>query len=194
LIAFTANVHANYQLGRDYGSLSRPLPVKQDGVVDVIEIFWYGCGHCFNLAPVVSKWAKEKDSSVNFQKMPVTWGPVHQLHAKLFYTIEALGIGENGHSAVFTAIHKEGNFLASEAAIIDFLEKLGMEKSETIKYMNSFSVRQKVKRAIEITKQFKVTATPMMFVDGQYRVEAKGGSSKMLKVVDHVIEIQKPIS
>jgi len=194
LIAFTANVHANYQLGRDYGSLSRPLPVKQDGVVDVIEIFWYGCGHCFNLAPVVSKWAKEKDSSVNFQKMPVTWGPVHQLHAKLFYTIEALGIGENGHSAVFTAIHKEGNFLASEAAIIDFLEKLGMEKSETIKYMNSFSVRQKVKRAIEITKQFKVTATPMMFVDGQYRVEAKGGSSKMLKVVDHIIEIQKPIS
>ncbi len=194
MIAFTANVHANYQLGRDYGSLSRPLPVKQDGVVDVIEIFWYGCGHCFNLAPVVSKWAKEKDSSVNFQKMPVTWGPVHQLHAKLFYTIEALGIGENGHSAVFTAIHKEGNFLASEAAIIDFLEKLGMEKSETIKYMNSFSVRQKVKRAIEITKQFKVTATPMMFVDGQYRVEAKGGSSKMLKVVDHVIEIQKPIS
>tara|TARA_Y100001970_G_scaffold207475_1_gene252785 strand:- start:18610 stop:19248 length:639 start_codon:yes stop_codon:yes gene_type:complete len=194
LIAFTVNIQANYQLGRDYGSLSRPLPVKQDGVVDVIEIFWYGCGHCFNLAPVVSKWAKEKDSSVNFQKMPVTWGPVHQLHAKLFYTIEALGIGENGHSAVFTAIHKEGNFLASEAAIIDFLEKLGMEKSETIKYMNSFSVRQKVKRAIEITKQFKVTATPMMFVDGQYRVEAKGGSSKMLKVVDHVIEIQKPIS
>ena len=194
LIAFTANVQANYKLGRDYGSLSKPLPIKQDGVVDVIEIFWYGCGHCFNLAPVVSNWAKQKDSSVNYQKMPVTWGPVHQLHAKLFYTIEALGIAETGHSAVFTVIHKEGNFLASEAAIIDFLEKLGINKSEAIKYMNSFSVRQKVKRAIEITKQFKVTATPMMFVDGQYRVEAKGGSSKMLKVVDHVIEVQKPIS
>ena len=194
LIAFTANVQANYKLGRDYGSLSKPLPIKQDGVVDVIEIFWYGCGHCFNLAPVVSNWAKQKDSSVNYQKMPVTWGPVHQLHAKLFYTIEALGIAETGHSAVFTAIHKEGNFFASEAAIINFLEKLGINKSETIKYMNSFSVRQKVKRAIEITKQFKVTATPMMFVDGQYRVEAKGGSSKMLKVVDHVIEVQKPVS
>ena len=89
---------------------------------------------------------------------------------------------------------KEGNFLSSDGAILDFLEKLGMDRSETIKYMNSFSVRQKVKRAIEISKQFKVTATPMMFVDGQYRVEAKGGSSKMLKVVDHVIELQKPIS
>ena len=194
LIILSGNTQANYKLGKDFGSLARPLPVKQDGVVEVIEVFWYGCGHWFNLAPAVSKWSKQKDSSVNFQKMPVTWGPVHQLHAKLFYTIEALGIGETGHTAVFTAIHKEGNFLSSDGAILDFLEKLGMDRSETIKYMNSFSVRQKVKRAIEISKQFKVTATPMMFVDGQYRVEAKGGSSKMLKVVDHVIELQKPIS
>ena len=194
LISFSSNVQANYKLGKDFGSLSRPLPVKEDGVVDVIEVFWYGCGHCFNLSPVVSRWAKQKDSSVNFQKMPVTWGPVHQLHAKLFYTIEALGMGEVGHTAVFQAIHKEGNFLSSEKAIINFLEKLGVETSEITKYMNSFSVKQKVKRAIEISKQFKVTATPMFFVDGQYRVEAKGGSMRMLQVVDHVIELQKPFS
>ena len=194
LFIISVSITAEYRLGRDYGSQSRPLPVKEDGVVDVVEVFWYGCGHCFNLAPVTAKWAKEQDSSVNYQKMPVTWGPVHQLHAKLFYTIEALGIGDTAHSAVFTAIHKEGNFLASEGAILEFLEKLGMDRSETIKYMNSFSVRQKVKRAIEQSKQFKVTATPMIFVYVQYRIEAKGGHSKMLNVVDHVIELQKPVS
>ena len=69
-----------------------------------------------------------------------------------------------------------------------------MDRSETIKYMNSFSVRQKVKRATELSKQFKVTATPMIFIDGRYRIEAKGGHSKMLKVVDHVIALQKPVS
>ena len=194
LLIISISVAAEYRLGRDYGSLSRPLPVKEDGVVDVVEVFLYGCGHCFNLAPITAKWAKEQDSTVNYQKMPVTWGPVHQLHAKLFYTIEALGICDTAHSAVFTAMHKEGNFLTSEGAILEFLEKLGTDRSETIKYMNSFSVRQKVKRAIELSKQFKVTATPMIFVDGKYRIEAKGGHSKMLKVVDHVIEIQKPVS
>jgi thiol:disulfide interchange protein DsbA len=194
LLIISVSVASEYRLGRDYGSLSRPLPVKQDGVVDVVEVFWYGCGHCYNLAPAVSRWAKQQDSSVNYQKMPVTWGPVHQLHAKLFYTIEALGVGDIAHSAVFTAIHKEGNFLASEGAILKFLEKLGMDRSETIKYMNSFSVRQKVKRATELSKQFKVTATPMIFIDGRYRIEAKGGHSKMLKVVDHVIALQKPVS
>jgi hypothetical protein len=34
----------------------------------------------------------------------------------------------------------------------------------------------------------------MIFVDGQYRIEAKGSHAQMLKVVDHVIELQKPIS
>ena len=194
LLIISVSVASEYKLGRDYGSLSRPLPVKEDGVVYVVEVFWYGCGHCFNLAPITAKWSKQQDSSVNYQKMPVTWGPIHQLHAKLFYTIEALGIGDTAHSAVFTAMHKEGNFLGSEGAILEFLEKLGVDESETIKYMNSFAVRQRVKRAIELSKQFKVTATPMIFVEGQYRIEAKGGHTKMLKVVDHVIEIQKPIS
>jgi len=50
LLLFSAlSVHAEYKLGRDYGSISRPLPVKQDGVVEVLEVFWYGCGHCYNL-------------------------------------------------------------------------------------------------------------------------------------------------
>jgi len=194
LLITSVSAAPEYRLGRDYGSLSNPLPVKEDGVVDVVEVFWYGCGHCFNLAPITAKWANQQDSSVNSKKMPVTWSSRHQLHAKLFYTIEALGIGDTAHTAVFTAMHKEGNFLASEGAILEFLEKLGMDKSEIIKYMNSFSVRQKVKRAIEVSKRFKVTATPMIFVDGRYRIEAKGGHSKMLKVVDHVIELQKPAS
>jgi thiol:disulfide interchange protein DsbA len=194
LLIISVSVASEYRLGRDYGFLSNPLPVKEDGVVDVVEVFWYGCGHCYNLAPVVSKWVKQQDSSVNFKKMPVTWTSRHQLHAKLFYTIEALGIGDTAHTAVFTAMHKEGNSLASDSAILEFLEKLGMDRSETIKYMNSFSVRQKVYRAIELTKKFKVTATPMIFVDGQYRIEAKGGPTKMFKVVDHVIALQKPVS
>ena len=181
-------------LGRDYSLLESPLPIKKDGNVEVLEIFWYGCGHCYSMESKLKAWNKTAPEYVKFKKMPVTWGPIHQLHAKLFYTIEALQMSDTAHSAVFSAIHKEGNSLASDNAIIDFLEKLGAEKSEIIKYMNSFSVRQKVKRAIEISKQFKVIRTPMMFVDGKYRVEAKGGTSKMLRVVDHIIEIQKPIS
>ena len=50
-------------------------------------------------------------------------GSCSSTSCKTFYTIEALGIAETAHSAVFTAIHKEGNFLASEGVIIRLLEK-----------------------------------------------------------------------
>ena len=194
LIAFSSNIQANYKLGKDFGSLSRPLPVKEDGVVDVIEVFWYGCGHCFNLAPVVSRWSKQKDSTVNFQKMPVTWGPVHQLHAKLYYTIEALKLGDTAHSAVFTAIHKEGNRLSSEKSILAFLSKIGVQEDEAFKQMNSFSVNQKVKRSIELSRRLKVPAVPIMYVDGKYLVQVKRSTGEMFKTVDYLINIEKPNS
>ena len=195
ILLFSAlGANAEFRLGKDYGTISKPLPVKQDGVVEVLEIFWYGCGHCYNLEPVIANWSKKKDSSVKLTKMPVTWGPAHQLHAKLFYTIEALGIGDKGHAAVFTSIHKESNYLASDEAVLTFLETFNFDRAEIKKQMNSFSVKQKVKRAVEISRQLKVTAVPMLFIDGQYKIEAKRSHSEMLEVADYVIELQKPVS
>jgi len=59
LLFSTLEANAEFRLGKDYGTISRPLPVKQDGVVEVLEIFWYGCGHCYNLEPVISNWSKK---------------------------------------------------------------------------------------------------------------------------------------
>ena len=126
--------------------------------------------------------------------MPVAWGPIHQLHAKLFYTIEALDLGNNGHSAVFNAIHKEGNYLTSDNAIIDFLASLGVEEDDVLKQMNSFSVKQKVKRSIELSKKLKVNGVPMMFVDGTFKVLAQRNHNDMLDIIDYLIKIQKPNS
>jgi len=188
------NSFAQYQAGRDYERISSPLPIKQDGKVEVIEAFWYGCGHCYSFEPVINKWKKELNDDVKFAKLPVGWGPMHQLHATLYYTIEALKIGETGHGAVFTAIHKEGNYLSSEKSILEFLSKLGISEQEAYKQMNSFSVKQKVKRSIELSRKLKVSAVPMMFVDGKYKIQVKGSTSKMLDTVDYLVNIEKPNS
>jgi len=192
LILFTSlALNAAPRLGTDFGMLDSPIPVKKDGKVEVVEAFWYGCGHCYSFEPTIERWSANLSDDVVFSKLPVTWGPFHQTHAKLFYTIEALGLGEAGHRAVFTAIHKEGNSLGSDSAIISFLQKLGATKEDIVRQMNSFFVRQKTKRAIELTRQLKVTSVPMMFVDGKYRVEAQRSNDYMLEIVDHLVGLQK---
>lgn len=194
LALFAISVSAEYKLGKDYRLVDNPMPVKKDGIVEVTESFWYGCAHCYSFEPVINNWKANLGQDTKLIKMPITWGGIHQLHAALYYTIEALKLDPSTHSAVFVTIHKEGNFLQSPKAIEKFLAKFGVAPEVTSQYLNSFSVKQKVNRGIKYAKQVKVTAVPMMIVDGTYIIESKGTFTDMLKVVDYVVELQRPNS
>ena len=194
IIFFSLSTTAEYRLGVDYRLVDNPLPVKRDGIVEVSETFWYGCNACYQFDPVINSWASRQGSDVRLTKMPVTWGGIHQLHASLYYTIEALKLDPSTHAAVFVTIHKEGNFLQNPKAIEDFLKKFGVAPEVSKQYMNSFTVKQMVNRGIKHSRQLKVSSVPMMIVDGKYIIEAKGSYEKILKVVDYVVELQRPNS
>ena len=194
IIFFSLSISSEYRLGVDYRLVDNPLPVKKDGVVEVSETFWYGCNACYQFDPVVNSWAARQGTDVRLTKMPVTWGGIHQLHASLYYTIEALKLDPSTHAAVFVTIHKEGNFLQNPKAIEDFLKKFGVAPEVSKQYMNSFSVTLMVNRSIEHARQLKVSSVPMMIVDGKYIIEPKGSYENILKVVDHVVELQRPNS
>jgi thiol:disulfide interchange protein DsbA len=194
LALFTISANADYKLGKDFRLVDNPMPVKKDGIVEVTESFWYGCAHCYSFEPAINSWKATLGTDTKLIKMPITWGGIHQLHAALYYTIEALKLDPSTHSSVFVTIHKEGNFLQSPKAIQDFLVKFGVAPEVTSQYLNSFTVKQKVNRGIKYAKQVKVTAVPMMIVDGKYVIQSKGSFSEMLKVVEHVVELQRPNS
>ena len=194
IIFFSLSTTAEYRLGVDYRIVDNPLPVKRDGIVEVSETFWYGCNACYQFDPVINSWASRQESDVRLTKMPVTWGGIHQLHASLYYTIEALKLDPSTHAAVFVTIHKEGNFLQNPKAIEDFLKKFGVAPEVSKQYMNSFTVKQMVNRGIKHARQLKVSSVPMMIVDGKYIIEAKGSYENILKVVDYVVELQRPNS
>ena len=175
-------------LGRDYSLLENPLPTKQDGKVEVLEIFWYGCGHCYAMESKIKACNKTTPEYVSFKKMPVTWGPVHRLHAAMFYTIESIGSEQDLHAAVFSTMHNERNILSSEQAVTRFFGKVGVSSSDLSKYLNSFGVKQRVNRAVELTKQLRVDSVPMIIVDGKYKVAARDTA---LQTVDYLVEMQK---
>ena len=194
IAVFAISINADYKLGKDFKLVDNPLPVKVDGVVEVTESFWYGCQHCYSFEPAINSWKAKLGKDTKFTKMPITWGKVHQLHAALYYTIESLNLDPSTHSAVFVSMHKEGNFLQSTEAIQDFLAKFDVAPEITLQYLNSFSIKQKVNRGIKHARQLKVTSVPMIIVDGKYIIEPKRSFSEMLKVVDYVVELQRPNS
>ena len=191
LIAFNTNLQAEYELGKDYQLIDNPLPVRQDGMVEVSEIFWYGCNHCYSFESTINNWDANKPDYVKFSKMPVTWSQIHQLHASLYHTIEALKLGKGAHTAVFTTIHKENNFLGSQRSVVKFLSKLGVDEEKSKQYLNSFAVKQKVSRGIQVSRQLRITSVPMIIVDGKYMIVSKPSRQEMLNVLDYVVELQK---
>ena len=41
-----------------YVELANPVPVAVPGKIEVVELFWYGCPHCYAFEPVINPWVK----------------------------------------------------------------------------------------------------------------------------------------
>jgi thiol:disulfide interchange protein DsbA len=182
---------SQWQEGTNYTVLPNPPAPPVQGKVLVNEIFWYGCGHCYALDPLLESWKLKKPDYVDFVRIPVIWGPVHRQHARLYYTIQALGRGDL-HSSVFDAIHMTGNLLAgrtdeeARALQLAFLKEHGVTEKAFNDAYDSPQVAANLQRAEELTKTYLIGAVPTMIVNGKYStgVSQAGGSGALLTLVD----------
>jgi len=182
---------SQWQAGTNYTVLPNPKPPGAQGKVVVNEIFWYGCGHCYALDPLLASWNAKKPDYVDFVRIPVIWGPVHRQHAKLYYTILALGRGDL-HSSVFDAIHMTGNLLAAgtdeqaRALHLAFLKEHGVTEKAFNDAYDSPQVAANLQRAEELTKAYMIGSVPTMIVNGKYStgVSQAGGSGALLTLVN----------
>jgi len=164
--------------------------------IEVAEIFWYGCPHCFNFEPAINSWAETVPANARFVRIPAVWNPLARLHGRLYYTEEVLarnGKLENAegfHAAVFTEFHRKSNRLTSEDAIQRLFERFGVSRDDFFNVWNSFEVNQKVVTAGDLVKRYNVTGVPAIVVNGKYRTGAgeAGSYAKLIEVVDELIE------
>jgi protein dithiol oxidoreductase (disulfide-forming) len=169
------------------------------GEVEVMEVFWYGCGHCYALEPFIQSWKKNKPAYVKFTAVPVIWGPPHKAHAKLYYTLEALGKEEQLRQKVFDEIHQKGNYLVANDDAQSFKLQLafakanGISEADFTREYNGFAVATKVQRAEEISKRYRVEGVPVMYVGGKYQTDVgmAGGNSQLLQVVNDLAASDK---
>jgi thiol:disulfide interchange protein DsbA len=173
-----------WKAGTHYLPVTPAQPTTAEpGQVEVLEVFWYGCGHCYALDPFLENWKKSKASYVKFVRVPVTWGPVHRAHARLYYTLEALGKLDALHAVTFDEIHKRGNFLVAQDEAqtrrmqVAFAKSQGISEAEFTRAYDSFGVNANLQRAEEITRRYRIEGVPVMFVNGKYQTDvAMGGS------------------
>ena len=179
--------------GQNYVRLASAAPVllpTPDKKVDVVEFFWYGCPHCNAFEPLLDGWAKRLSADVSFRRVHVGFGPVHQVHQKLFYALEETGLLETMHRKVFAAIHQQGKRLVTEPEITAFLKDSGVDAAKVMASFKSFGVDTKATRAKQLTDAYKIDGVPAIGVQGRYYTSGSlnGSNERMLQVVDFLIQ------
>ena len=178
----------DFDEGIEYERVSPPVATHNSGKVEVVEMFWYGCPHCFQFEPHLHKWLKKKPANVDFIRIPATFNPLWKLHARAFYTAEVLGVGEKLNKALFDTYHLARNRLDTEKKIRSLFEKQGVKGSDFNDTFHSFEVETRVARAVDLTQRYGIKGVPTIIVNGKYRTSNKiSGHANMLEVVDFLI-------
>lgn len=172
-----------------YAPVQPPQPTESGGKIEVIEFFWYGCPHCYHLQPMVDAWLKKKPDDVVFKYVPAypseSWGEA----ARIFYTVQAMGMLPQLHDKIFDAIHKDNINLLNQKIRDDWLAKNGVDPAKYEQVSKSFTVASDMARARQMTINYKVDSVPRIIVNGKYYVsgDSAGSPERMFPVVDEVI-------
>ncbi|MBY8928997.1 MULTISPECIES: thiol:disulfide interchange protein DsbA [Pseudomonas] len=177
------------EAGKTYVELTNPVPVSVPGKIEVVELFWYGCPHCYAFEPTINPWAEKLPKDVNFKRIPAMFGGPWDAHGQLFLTLEAMGVEHKVHNAVFNAIQKEGKRLTKPDEMADFVATQGVDKDKFLATFNSFAIQGQIKQAKELAQKYGVQGVPTLIVNGKYRFDlgTAGGPEAVLNVADQLI-------
>lgn len=180
-------VLAQPRSGDDYIPLRVPQSTDAaPGKIEVVEFFWFGCPHCYNLEPTLEQWVKRLPADVQFHRIPAVFNPRWGRDAAIFYAMETLGVEAKLHRSLFDAIHRDHLDTEPGEAFNQWLAKQGLDARKFEETVRSFSVQSKVRRAAQLSVSYGIEGVPALAVHGKYTVPA---SQNMLSIADYLVSM-----
>lgn len=176
--------------GKDYSVLAKPQPTGDSGKIEVLEFFWYGCPHCYNLHPHLKTWLANIPGDVDFHYVPAILRPTWIPAAKIFYAIEALGIDNLLHDKIYDAVHRDRIDLNNESVLFDWIEKQGIDRKKFENTLQSFAVQNQVSRSTQMSRQYQLNGVPTLIINGKYLTSGRMGGSPQdtIKTLDALLD------
>ena len=180
----------DFTAGEDYGELDAPQPTAAGDKVEVIEFFSYGCPHCSNLEPHIVEWAASPAADdVELVRVAVAWNSGMESLSRVYYAAEMAGGTEEADAAVFKLLHVDKPAELTLDTIADVLASHGVDRDAFIQSFQSAEVTERVNKAKEMTKRYRISGVPTLVIDGRYTVGIPHGNDfeRMFEVTDHLV-------
>ena len=192
LAAGTVSAATTFQpkQGVHYKLLQPAQPTEvAPGKVEVVEVFWYACGHCFALEPKLEAWdRKGRPANAQLVLLPATWNNVLKTHARLYYTMQLLG-RKDLHPEIWREINVRRNMLETPEKIEKFFVAHGVKKADFQKAFAGFAIDSKIMKAEDLNRRYRITGTPTVIVNGKYSTDVSmaGGEDQLFQVVNALV-------
>jgi protein dithiol oxidoreductase (disulfide-forming) len=142
-------------------------------------------------------WEKTKPAWIKLRRAPVVWNEVTREDARIYFTLEGLGLVEKLQSEVFRQIHVRNkpftqvrggavDLAATEKAAREFFLANGVSADDFAKHYRTFSTENKLRQAATLTRDYAFVHTPMIAVNGKYQTDIKmaGGAGELFRLVN----------
>ena len=168
-------------------------PVRTGDQIEVLEIFWYGCPHCYALEPYLKKWLKNKPEFVEFVQLPAVLNRSWAFDARVFYTFVALGLMDELHEAYFDAIHQDRRRMKNVEQVASWAKEQGIDPKLILDTFNSFGVDSMLANATQMSGRYEADGVPTIIIDGKYRttVSLAGGHNEIIDLINYLAQRAK---
>ncbi|WP_327074782.1 thiol:disulfide interchange protein DsbA/DsbL [Kitasatospora purpeofusca] len=189
-----AVTHQPPREGAQYVRLDHPQPVRESARTEAIEFFWYDCGHSQQLEQPLQAWTERHRADVDLRRVPAIWQgsreeTAQRGHARLYYTLERLGLVERLQAAAFRAVHTNEQDVTTEDTATDWALRQGVDQQAFREAYRSEDTLRAVDEAAALFVRYGINELPTVVVQGEYRTSPTnaGGVEAMPEVMDHLV-------
>ena len=193
--------------GKDYFEIKPAQRTNQPpGIVEVTEVFSYGCIYCNRAIPMMDKLKASLPPNARMTYLPAAFNSAESwpMFQRVYYTAAALDLIPKMHDAVYSAVwtskelsvtEADGRRLKSPQPTLEdaaryFEKKAGVKAEQFLATAKSFSVDAQCRRADALVKAYRVEGTPTLIVNGRYKVggEALRDQNNLIGLVRFLVE------
>lgn len=182
-----------FKEGVDYTVLEAPQRTDDPAKIEVREIFWFGCPHCYSLELALDPWRKKLPADVNYTATPAIFSSSWEPHARAYFIAKSLGKSDEINAALFKAIHADKESIRKKRELAVFFGKHGVSEEQFDRLYESFAVRVGVRKSEALVRALRLSGVPAIMVNGKYLIEIGKAKTngRMLEIADFLIEKER---
>ena len=181
---------SGFDIEGKYEVLQPPQLTETGDRIEVVDVFWYGCPHCYTFLPSLEAYDKIKPDYVEIRRLPAVFRESWAAHARAYYTAMLLGVTHRTHRALYEEIHEHRNPTDHKETLAAFFERHDVDRAKFEETYDSFAVESLLRKSILMQQRYGVTGTPSVIVNGKYRVTGRlaGSYNNVIAVVAELVD------